>query len=188
MDIGTGDGRFVYEGARQNPSRFYIGIDASTTTLEKISEKIHRKQSKGGVPNLLLVKASVEDLPEDLTGLADEVHVHFPWGSLLKAVATGNAGVLAGIRRICRADALLEVIIGIDPIKDQTEIARLGIEPITEDFIQQELTVRYANAGFHVTESGEMEPADWPRLCTSWARKLQTGTQRRVFYLIGQAT
>jgi 16S rRNA (adenine(1408)-N(1))-methyltransferase len=188
VDIGTGDGRFVYQSARQNPSRFYIGIDASTTALEKVSEKVHRKPSKGGMPNLLFLKAAVEDLPDDLTSIADEVHIHFPWGSLLEAIASGDGAVIAGIRRICRTDALLEVIIGIDAGRDRTEIARLGIETITEEFIQQELTVRYADAGFHVTENGKTAPEDCPKLCTSWALKLQSGCERQVFYLIAQAT
>ena len=61
IDVGTGDGRFVYQCARQNPRSFYIGIDAHPPALEKISEKIHRKPSKGGLPNLLFVHAAVED-------------------------------------------------------------------------------------------------------------------------------
>jgi tRNA G46 methylase TrmB len=46
IDIGTGDGRFVYQSARQNPKKFYIGIDPNVRPLEKISEKIYRKPSK----------------------------------------------------------------------------------------------------------------------------------------------
>ena len=45
IDIGTEDGRFVYQSARRNPNKFYIGIDPNTRPLEKISEKIHRKPS-----------------------------------------------------------------------------------------------------------------------------------------------
>ena len=30
IDIGTGDGLFVYESARANPNKFYIGIDEGT--------------------------------------------------------------------------------------------------------------------------------------------------------------
>lgn len=62
MDLGTGDGRFVYQSARQNPHRFYLGIDASANSLEKISEKIHRKPAKGGLKNALFIQAAVEAL------------------------------------------------------------------------------------------------------------------------------
>src|SRR5712692_3427130 len=83
IDIGTGDGLFVYQCARLNPRKFYIGIDANPRPLEKLSEKIHRRLAKGGVPNVLFLQAAVEDLPPELDGLADEIHIHFPWGSLL---------------------------------------------------------------------------------------------------------
>ena len=56
IDIGTGDGRFVYQSARRNPNKFYIGIDPNTRPLTKISEKIHRKPAKGG-----LAKTSTND-------------------------------------------------------------------------------------------------------------------------------
>ena len=49
IDIGTGDGRFVYQSARRNPNKFHIGIDPNTRPLTKISEKIHRKPAKGGL-------------------------------------------------------------------------------------------------------------------------------------------
>jgi tRNA G46 methylase TrmB len=51
IDIGTGDGLFVYQAARHNPRKFYLGIDANPQPLEKISEKIHRKPAKGGLQN-----------------------------------------------------------------------------------------------------------------------------------------
>ena len=44
---------------------------------------------------MLFIQAAVEDLPPELDGVADEVHVHFPWGSLLRAVATGELDVRA---------------------------------------------------------------------------------------------
>jgi 16S rRNA (adenine(1408)-N(1))-methyltransferase len=73
IDMGTGDGFFVYHSARRNPRKFYIGIDANPRPLEKVSEKVHRRAAKGGLPNVLFVQAAVEDLPLELDGVADEV-------------------------------------------------------------------------------------------------------------------
>jgi 16S rRNA (adenine(1408)-N(1))-methyltransferase len=187
VDLGTGDGRFVYQSAQNNPNRFYIGIDASAGALEKISEKIHRKRTKGGLKNVLFVKAAVEDLPSDLDGVADEVHVHFPWGSLLKAVATGDVDILRNVRRICAEDALLEIIIGIDEQKDRSEFQRLELPPLTEKFVETILIDLYQNAGFKILEYGNIEPTNWPRLCTSWAQKLEGGGTRSLLFLIAQA-
>ncbi|HET9479032.1 MAG TPA: methyltransferase domain-containing protein [Pyrinomonadaceae bacterium] len=187
IDIGTGDGRFVYQSARQNPKKFYIGIDPNVRPLAKISEKTYRKPSKGGAPNVLFVQAAVEDLPAELDGVADEVHVHFPWGSLLRAVATGDVVVLRNLRRICSAGALLEVVMGLDPLRDQSEIERLGLEPLTVAYIDEILASNYAAAGFEITERGIIAASEWPEFNTSWAKRLQQGEQRTITYLISRA-
>jgi len=187
IDIGTGDGRFVYQSACLNPNKFYIGIDPNTRPLEKISEKIHRKPEKGGAPNVLFIQSAVEDLPAELDGIANEVHVHFPWGSLLRAVATGEVEVLSNLRRICASGALLEVVIGLDPERDQSEIERLGIAPLTLEFIDNVLAPDYAKAGFGIIERGIIPAAEWPRLNTSWAKRLQGNERRSISYVIATA-
>jgi 16S rRNA (adenine(1408)-N(1))-methyltransferase len=187
VDIGTGDGRFVYQSARQNPNKFYIGIDPNVRPLEKISEKIHRKPSKGGAANVLFIQSAVEDLPAELNGVADEVHVHFPWGSLLRAVATGDVGVLRNVRRICSVGALLEVVLGLDPIRDRAEIERLGLPPFTLDYIDDQLVTLYGAAGFELFERGILPAEQWPEFNTSWAKRLQGNEQRSITYLIARA-
>ena len=187
IDIGTGDGRFVYQSARRNPNKFYIGIDPNTRPLEKISEKIHRKPAKGGAPNVLFIQSAVEDLPAELDGVANEVHVHFPWGSLLRAVATGDVAVLRNLRRVCAVEALMEIVIGIDPVRDQTEISRLGLTPLSLEFIDNVLVANYAAASFEIVERGILSPSEWPHLDTSWAKRLQGNEQRTITYLIARA-
>jgi 16S rRNA (adenine(1408)-N(1))-methyltransferase len=167
VDIGTGDGRFVYQSARQNPNKFYIGIDPNVSPLEKISEKIHRKPSKGGAPNVLFVQAAVEDLPPELDGVADEVHVHFPWGSLLRAFASGDVDVLRNVRRICSMGAMLEVVIN--------------------DHFPDQLIECYRSAGFEVLECGSVAAAQWSEFETTWARRLKQNEHRSVIYLIARA-
>ena len=187
IDIGTGDGRFVYQSARQNPNKLYIGIDPNARPLGKISEKIHRKPAKGGAPNVLFIQAAVEDLPSELNGVADELHVHFPWGSLLRAVATGESALLENLRRICAPGALLEVVIGLDPERDQTEIDRLGLTPLSVEFIDQQLVHKYQAAGLEIIERGIIPASEWPEFNTSWAKRLQGNEQRHITYLIARA-
>ena len=188
IDIGTGDGRFVYQCARQNPRKFYIGIDANPRPLEKVSEKIHRKPDKGGLPNVLFIQAAIEDLPSELDGVADEVHVHFPWGSLLRVVATGDETGLGNLRRICAPDAVVEIVIGIDTARDRTEIARLGLDVSSLNPINQELSSQYRAAGFEILETGVVDKSEWRRLQTSWARRLTGNQSRTVIYIIARAT
>jgi 16S rRNA (adenine(1408)-N(1))-methyltransferase len=180
IDIGTGDGRFVSAAARANPNKFFIGVDANTKPLEKPSMKATRKPAKGGLPNAMFVQAAVEDLPEEFDGVADEIHIHFPWGSLLKAVATGDEAVLRSLRRIAAPGCLLEVVIGIDPDRDQTEIERLGLPELTLVILHSFLIPKYTSAGFEFLECRDLDAGEWSGIETSWAKRLSTGTTRRV--------
>jgi 16S rRNA (adenine(1408)-N(1))-methyltransferase len=187
IDIGTGDGHFVYQSARLNPNKFYIGIDASTKPLAKISEKIHRKPAKGGAPNVLFDQSSVEDLPSELNGVANEVHIHFPWGSLLRVVATPELETLKRIRELCVADGVLEVVIGLDPVRDASEIDRLGITLISLLMIEEKLVPGYRAAGFEIIERGILPGSDWPELKSSWAKRLRGQPDRPITYFIAVA-
>jgi len=188
IDIGTGDGLFVYQCARENPKKFYIGVDANPRPLEKVSERLHRKPSKGGLPNVVFIQAAAEELPPELEGVADEVHVHFPWGSLLRAVATGDVEVLRGLRRACSPGALLEVIIGLDPVRDRSEIERLGLHTLSTAYIDSVLGRNYQAAGFEIFERGVLPPSEWPNLQTSWSKRLAGSVGRSLAYVVARAT
>jgi 16S rRNA (adenine(1408)-N(1))-methyltransferase len=187
IDIGTGDGRFVSTAARANPHKFYIGVDANVKPLEKPSMKATRKPSKGGLPNAMFVQAAVEDLPEEFDGTADEIHIHFPWGSLLRAVAVGEPAVLRSLHRIAAPGCILEIIIGIDPDRDKVELERLEVPELTPIILHSYLVPRYIDAGFELVDHGFLKAEQWSKLDTSWARKLQGNADRRVTYLVFQA-
>lgn len=188
VDIGTGDGRFVSADARLNPNKFYIGIDVNLKPLRKPSMKALRKPAKGGLPNALFVHAAADDLPVEFAAAADEIHIHFPWGSLLQAVCLGDTGVLAELRRISAPGCLLEIILGIDPARDRTEIERLGLSELSPIFLHSYLIPKYQAAGFELIECGNLNVEESRKLETSWARKLQGNPDRQVTYLILQAT
>ncbi|MEP7148077.1 MAG: class I SAM-dependent methyltransferase [Acidobacteriota bacterium] len=187
IDIGTGDGRFVSAAARATPNKFYIGVDANPKALEKTSMKATRKPKKGGLPNAMFIQAAVEDLPEEFDGAADEIHIYFPWGSLLKTVATGDSEILKSLRRISSPECLLEIVIGIDPVRDKAELERLEIPALTPVILHSYLIPKYTAAGFRLIEHGRLDPRQWSKLNTSGARKLQGNSGRSVIFLIFEA-
>lgn len=188
IDVGTGDGLFVSLNARQNPGKFFIGIDANASALVKLSEKIHRKPPKGGLANALFVQAAVEDLPCELNGIASEVHVNFPWGSLLRTAAAGDYGSLNNLRRICAPEAELKIFMSFDAERDRTEIARLRLTPLTAEFLETVLKPRYQAAGFEMLENGVFSASEWPELRTSWAQRLRDNDSRSLIYILARAS
>jgi len=184
--MGTGDGLFVYKSARRNPQTFFIGIDANRRPLQKISERIHRKPASGGLLNVLFVQAAVEELPSELNGIASEVQVNFPWGSLLGTVV-GDTTSLGNLRRICSSGALLKVVVGLDLKRDRTEIERLQLQPPSVDYLNSTLPEQYREAGFEIVETKILRLSDWADLQSSWARRLRSSVGRSVIYVVGRA-
>ena len=185
--MGTGDGLFVYNCARQDQQRFFIGIDANRRPLQKISERIYRKPSKGGLPNILFAQSAVETLPDELEGVANEVYINVPWGSLLRAVAIGDESVLRKLRRICAPNALLRIVVGLDDERDRAEIDRLKLPPLSRDHVNASLIAGYRKAGFEIVETVSFTSAALAELQTSWARRLQRGSTRSFIRIVAHS-
>jgi 16S rRNA (adenine(1408)-N(1))-methyltransferase len=183
LDIGTGDGRFVTASAKGRSDKFFIGIDANAKPLEKLATKVTRKPAKGGLANAMFVQAAVENLPEEFNGVASEIHINFPWGSLLRAVAVGEPKVLESLRNILAPLGSLNVTIGVDPTRDQAEMVRLGIKKLDIAYIDSDLRTAYDSAGLEIRDRREISMPEWSQLETSWARKLGGNDDRRVFRL-----
>jgi len=157
VDIGTGDGAFVLRTARANPKTLVIGIDANAEGMRERSHRAAAKPARGGTPNAVFVHASVEALPDELEGLATRVTILFPWGSLLRAVWTGE---MAAIERLARPGASIEAVVAISP-RDRTAFEGLPSEPAW----------------------GSIEAVDPSGYETTWARKLSFDPARRFLRL-----
>jgi hypothetical protein len=82
----------------------------------------------------------------------------------------------------------LEVVIGIDPVRDKSEIERLGVQPLTLEIVDDVLVPNYAAAGFQIIERGIISASEWPEFETSWAKRLQGNEERPITYLIARAS
>jgi 16S rRNA (adenine(1408)-N(1))-methyltransferase len=173
----------VYRSAVRQPEKFFIGIDANVRPLARISEKIYRRPEKGGAPNVLFLQAAIEELPDELDGIASEMHIQFPWGSLLRGVALEEQQVLKGLRRLCRDNALLEVIIGVDAERDQSELRRLGLPELSGEYLENKLAPAYEADGFRVNDFGILSASQWPEIESTWAKKLRQSPSRMLVYL-----
>ena len=88
--MGAGDGGYALHRARTEPATFAIAIDASPDALADGAWRAKRR----GLRNVAFLVEGVERLPPDLAAIADEVTVHFPWGSLLRGVLEAEASVV----------------------------------------------------------------------------------------------
>jgi 16S rRNA (adenine(1408)-N(1))-methyltransferase len=181
--VGAGDGAFAHRSAQADPSCLFIGVDANGTALADRSRRALKKPARGGAPNALFVRASVEALPEELDGLAHHITILYPWGSLLRAVALPVADVLAGVRRIMRTSARIDVVFALPLAREAQSLADLA--RVDEAHVGGALVSSYAQAGFDV-RARELARSDLDRYPTTWSKRLALDPQRRFFHLGGE--
>ncbi|MEX1254931.1 MAG: class I SAM-dependent methyltransferase [Dehalococcoidia bacterium] len=178
LDIGTGDGRAVYERAQREASRFFIGLDPAPGI--EYSRRAGRKPAKGGVANALFAVGSVESPPAELAGVAGELTVLFPWGTLLRAFALPDVDALRNVRRLCRDGASLEVVLSYAE-RDRGELARLGLPGLSQAHLEGALTRGYRDAGFRVASVETLTRDELRALPSTWAKRLAFGRPREAW-------
>lgn len=183
VDIGTGDGEFVYTIAKDNPDRFIIGIDPHYKGLEKLSTRIYKKVSKGGLDNALFVLSSIEALPEELNDIANQVFINFPWSGLLKGIVLVEDDTWSNIKRICKTGAYIDILFGYERTGEIDETEQFGIPILDLPYIKDTIAPKLAEKGFRVIETRTVDPEEIRNYPSSWAKKLGYGRDRTYYYL-----
>ncbi len=163
--------------ARAEPDAFVIGIDATAAAMADTSRRAARSEQRGGVSNALFVVAAAERPPTELLGIADELTINFPWGSLLRgALALDDAAAL-GIAALLKPGTRLSALVSITP-RDG-----LGLAPMDEPGAADELAGRWAQHGLRLDTVCPATEADVAATRSSWARRLAAGRERPAWQL-----
>jgi len=169
VDIGTGDGRFVQHIAQTRPNyRFVIGIDACRENLHEVSRRVSA--------NTLFVIANALALPQELYGIATQITINFPWGSLLSGLTTNDPALMAGLVALCRPNAGLEVRLNAGALAEIGWSLDEGSSRIRDVL---------AENGFQMRLAVALTAADLKSCPTTWARRLAFGRDPRAVYLQG---
>lgn len=79
------------------------------------------------------------------------------------------------------------MIVGYDPRRDAAEWARLGLPPLTVEYLDSILAPAYRRANFEVVGRGVLGAAEWESLPTTWAKRLSGSADRTVMYVVARA-
>ncbi len=183
LDIGTGDGRFVYREARVHPELFYIGLDAVAENLAEHAVKITRKTARGGAGNVLYVIENVETLPAALHGIANRISINYPWGSLFKGLILGDQAMLQNIAATAATGANGEILINSAVFFDPVPHDILGLPELTDAYIEEVLRPLYAQAGLAITGYDWIGKAVMKDIPTSWSKRLAYGKKPHTLRL-----
>jgi 16S rRNA (adenine(1408)-N(1))-methyltransferase len=182
-DVGTGDGRYAYHLASADPTRLLIGMDALDQPMGAVAAKAARKPARGGRANLLLVRAPIEALPPELSGIAADVSVQLPWGSLLEGIVLAREEVLGGLAALCRPGARLRVTLNGEIWLDSTPARYEHLPVPTPEYVADVVAVGLARVGIRFVEARYASAEEAKSLPTTWARRLGHGRPHPSFVL-----
>lgn len=167
MDVGAGDGGYVLHRATTEPDTFAVALDASPDALTRGAWPAKRAR----LPNAAFLVDGIERLPSELACLADEVTVHFPWGSLLGGLLDGSSSVLGPLACVMKPGAELRVLVsGID---------RDGFGDVTPSLIESCRAI-YAAHGLHLIGAEWASSAVVAESRSAWAKRLAVGRSRQA--------
>jgi 16S rRNA (adenine(1408)-N(1))-methyltransferase len=172
IDVGAGDGRFAYRYASAHAGRFVVGIDPVAENLRELSAKAARKPERGGLANVLYAVASIEHVPAELRGIADEIFVTLPWGSLMRGIILGDDAVLGGLASLARDGAALRIVLNTRIFDDPVPIDVRDLPDVTPDYVRETLAPLFARHGIAVTETRFMDADEVAAIETTWAKRL----------------
>jgi 16S rRNA (adenine(1408)-N(1))-methyltransferase len=187
VDVGTGDGLFAYRLAVQDPTTLYVGCDPVADNMVEVSQRSRRNPARGGVGNLLLVVAGVEQPPDELRGHAAQVYCVLPWGRLMAGLVTGDADVLHGIRAFAEVDAPVLIVLNVGVWDRDTPLHVQDLPEVTPEHIEQVLAPAFARAGIRLTCHRDASPEEIGELRSTWARRLTHAGRGRFVRLEGIA-
>jgi len=171
LDLGTGDGRYVRFLADQHPDWFIIGVDSCRENL--------RTSSRLDLKNALFVIASAQDLRPELRGLATQVTINFPWGSLLKSLLAGDTDLMNGLSSIVKQYAHIDIHLNGGALAESGVSLERGTHTI------------YDNMNCHgwiLKHPSLMNCHTLRNFPTTWAKRLAHGRDPRAMALSGKYT
>lgn len=175
IDLGTGDGRFALRGAREEPESLYLAIDAVADNMIPTAQKARKKPGKGGAPNALFVVSSIEQLPPVFDGWADELHVGYPWGSLLAAFVEPDVALLTRIFALARPGAAVHIRLNYSVFEDAEYMTRLELPPFDAERSLDALRAAGLSIGVAEIIAGDSGER------STWERRLVAGSHRKTY-------
>jgi 16S rRNA (adenine(1408)-N(1))-methyltransferase len=179
VDMGTGDGRFVYKSAISNPNTLFIGIDPSEKQLQIYSKKALRSK----LNNALFVVGSIENLPINTQGFADKLNTNLPWGTLLMNVVKPTKETISKLYSLLKKDGEIDITFGYTPELEPSETKRLDLPVIGNELIKDNIIPLFESCNLVLQDYKELSKKELIDIETTWAKKLNFGKDRKIYYL-----
>jgi 16S rRNA (adenine(1408)-N(1))-methyltransferase len=180
VDLGTGDGRFVYKKALSNPNTLFIGIDPSEKQLQIYSKKALRSKLK----NALFIVGSIENIPIETESIAHEININLPWGTLLESIVKPTKEIISKLSKLLKVGGEINITLGYTPELEPSETRRLDLPVIGNELIEDTITPLFKSCDLALKRARELDKKELKDIETTWAKKLNFGKDRKIYNII----
>jgi 16S rRNA (adenine(1408)-N(1))-methyltransferase len=139
--------------------------------MAETSRRAARAPRRGGLPNALFVVAAAEHPPIELAGVAEELSIIFPWGSLLAGALALDPAAADGIASLVGPMGCVRIVASV--VDDD----RLALAPLSASDVTG-LAARWSCYGLRLSSFRPATAAELDASGSSWARRLAAGRRR----------
>ena len=139
--------------------------------MVETSRRAARAPRRGGLPNTLFVVAAAEHPPIELAGVADELSINFPWGSLLAGALALDPAAAEGIATLVAPMGSVRILASVVD-DDRLALAPLSLSDVTG------LAKRWSCHGLRLGSYRLATAEELDASGSSWARRLAAARRR----------
>lgn len=122
------------------------------------------KRARAG--NTAFLVEAVERIPNELAGLANELTIHFPWGSLLRGLIAADERVLSPLAKLLQPEGELRLLLSATRRDGYSGLAPDDLSTLSRSYARHELVL---------TEARVATRTDIAASRSSWAKRLGLG-------------
>lgn len=177
VDLGTGQGSFVYYNALENRDYFYIGLDSCGDSMKKYSVK----QYKNKVSNLMYVVMNVQKIDDILKNRFSEIYINLPWGTLLEGIFKEELGIINSISSLSLKGCRINMCFSYNDKFEKCEIEKRGLPNLNNEYFEEIFKPMYEKYDINI------KTIDFSRGNLNFRSKwmhILTESKNREFYLI----
>ena len=178
IDLGTGQGAFVYFSALDNKNNFYIGLDSCGNSMKKYAIK----QYKNKVSNLIYIIMNVQNIDNLLYNMFSEVYINLPWGSLLEGLFKEELGIVHNISKLLIDGGMIKICFSYNDKFEKMEIEKRNLPLFNDEYFRNIFRPLYYKYNIEIEEINLILKDDIP-FESKWAKVLGE-SNRRDFYII----
>ncbi|BAK81735.1 16S rRNA (adenine(1408)-N(1))-methyltransferase NpmA [Candidatus Arthromitus sp. SFB-rat-Yit] len=177
IDLGTGQGAFVYFSALENKNKFYVGLDSCGDSMKKYAIK----QYKNKLENLVYIIMNAQNIDNLLYNMFSEVYINLPWGSLLEGIFKEELGIIYNISKLLVDSGKMKICFSYNDKFEKMEIEKRNLPDLNESYFD-DFKMLYSKYNIEIHDINLVLKDEIP-FESKWVKVLGE-SNRREFYII----